>query len=70
MGHKLSKYRTGFQKFQRKQRIFLTFLEGMKKCSKGKEICHILMDLSKTFNTINHDLLLAKSKSWFFYKIV
>ena len=35
---------------------------------KGGNVCVLFMDLLKAFDTINHDLLLTKSKAYDFFK--
>ena len=67
MENKLSKYVTGFRKSHRTQHSLMIMLEKWKNALyKGEYVCVLFMDLSKAFNTINHDLLLAKSKTYGF----
>ena len=61
MENKLSKFITGFIKLHGTQHSMVTMLEKWKKALGKKEyICVLFMDLSKVFDTINHDLLMAK----------
>ena len=63
MQDKLSTYVTGFRKSHGTQHSFRTMLEKWKSAlDKGKNICVFFIDLSKSFDTINRDLLLAKLK--------
>ena len=61
MKDKLSKELTRFRKNYSIQHCLSCMLEIWKKVlDKGGYICAIFMDLSKAFDTLNHDLLIAK----------
>ena len=61
MKDKLSKQLTGFSKNHSTQHSLSCMLQIWKKVlDKGGYICAIFMDLSKAFDTLNHDLLIAK----------
>ena len=61
MKDKLSKPLTVFRKNHSTQHCLSGMLEIWKKVlDKGGYICAIFMDLSKAFDTLNHDLLIAK----------
>ena len=62
MKDNLSKQLTGFKKKKYSiQHCLSCMLEIWKKVlDKGGYICAIFMDLSKAFDTLNHDLLIAK----------
>ena len=58
---KTSNYVTGFQKSHGTQHSLVITLERWKQAiDKGEYISMKYMDISKAFDTINHDLLLAK----------
>ena len=55
---------TGFRKSHGTQHSLMTMLEKWKSAlDKGKNACVLFMDLSKVFDTINHDLFLSKLKA-------
>ena len=61
MKDKLSKQLTGFRKNHSTEHCLCCMLEIWKKVlDEGGYICAIFMDLSNAFDTLNHDLLIAK----------
>ena len=61
MEDKLSKLLTGFRKNHSTQQCLINMLEKWKNTlDKGGFVCAMFMDLSKAFDTMNHDLLIAK----------
>ena len=61
MEDKLSKLLPGFRKNHSTQHCLVNMLEKWKNTlDKGGFVCAIFMDLSKAFNTMNHDLLIIK----------
>ena len=64
---KLSKYKPGIQKSHGTKHYLITMLEKWKSSlDKGGNNCVLFMNLSTSFDTINHDLLLAKLKAYGF----
>ena len=65
MEDKLAKCLTCFRKSHVTQHSLLTMLEKWKKkeIDNGSYVSALFMDLSKAFDTINHDLMLAKLKA-------
>ena len=61
MENKFSKYLTSFPKNNNTQNSLLRMIESWKaKLNNGSTIRVIILDLSKAFDSPNHDLLLAK----------
>ena len=65
METKFSKFLTGFRKKHNTQYILLRMIENWKtQLNKRKKNGVIIMDLSKAFVTLNHNLLIAKLKAY------
>ena len=61
MQDKLSNLLTGFRKNHSTQQCLMHMLENWKNMlDKGGYVCAMFTDLSKTFDTIHHDLMIAK----------
>ena len=61
MQHKLSNLLTGFRKNHSTQHCLMNILENWKnKLDKGGYVCAMSMDLSKAFDAIHYDLIIAK----------
>ena len=71
MEDKISNYITGFRKSHGTQHSLVIMLERWKQAiDKGEYISVMYMDLSKAFDTINHDLLLAKLRTYGFQQVL
>ena len=67
MEDKLTKCLKGFRKSHGTQHSLVTMLEKWKRgVDNGVYVSALFMDLSKVFDTINHDLILAKLKEYRF----
>ena len=71
MEDKISNYVTGFRKSHGTQHSLVIMLERWKQATdKGEYISVMYMDISKAFDTINHDLLLAKLRAYGFQQVL
>ena len=69
MEPKLSKYLAGFRAKHNTQHALLKMIETWRAMlNKGNKVGAIIMDLSKAFDTLNHNLLLCKLKAYGFNK--
>ena len=65
MENKLSKCLAGFRKNHNTQNSLLRIIESCKaKLNNGSKVGVIIMDLSKAFDSLNYDLLLAKMEAY------
>ena len=61
------KYQCGFRKGYNAQHCLLVMIEKMKEaCDKNKVCAAVLTDLSKAFDCLKHDLLIAKQHAFGF----
>ena len=62
---KCSKFLTGFRKIHNTQYALLRMIENWKtQSNKRQKTCVIIIDLFKAFDTLNHNLLVAKLKAY------